>query len=97
VGDFNGDGVDTVGLHRESTGFLYFRNTNDQGVAHFEFFYGNPGDKLIAGDWNGDGIDTVAVYRPSAQTLYIRNSNTAGNADATLWAGSFAGLAAIDR
>jgi hypothetical protein len=97
VGDFNGDGIDTVGLHRESSGFLYFRNSNDQGPAHFQFYYGDPGDMLIAGDWNGDGVDTVAVYRPSAQTFYIRNSNSPGNADATLWAGSFSGLAAIDR
>ncbi len=97
VGDFNGDGIDTIGLHRESSGFVYFRNTNDQGVAHLQFFYGDPGDQLIAGDWNGDGIDTVAVYRPSAQTLYIRNSNSLGVADATLWAGSFVGVAPIDR
>ena len=26
VGDFNGDGTDTVGLHRESKGFVYFRD-----------------------------------------------------------------------
>ncbi len=96
VGDFNGDGIDSVGLHRESSGFLYFRNSNSQGVAEFAFYYGNPGDMLIAGDWNGDNIDTVAVYRPSTQLLYIRNSNTAGNADATLWAGVHTGLAAID-
>lgn len=28
IGDFDGDGKDTVGLHRESTGFVYFQNTN---------------------------------------------------------------------
>ncbi|HLE39501.1 MAG TPA: NHL repeat-containing protein, partial [Acidimicrobiia bacterium] len=28
VGDFNGDGTETVGLHRESTGLVYFRNTH---------------------------------------------------------------------
>ena len=82
VGDFNGDGVDTVGLHRESSGFLYFRNTNTQGIADFQFFFGNPGDRLIAGDWTGDGNDTPAVYRPSNTTFYYRYTNTQGNADA---------------
>ena len=81
VGDFNGDGVDTVGLHRESSGFLYFRNTNTQGIADFQFYFGNPGDRLIAGDWTGDGNDTPAVYRPSNTTFYYRYTNTQGNAD----------------
>ena len=33
VGDFNNDGIDTIGLHRESTGIVYFRQTNTTGVA----------------------------------------------------------------
>ena len=97
TGDFNDDGTDTVGLHRASSGFVYFRNTNTTGVADSQFFYGNPGDKLVAGDWDGDGIDTVAVYRPSTGFLYIRNSNTQGNADATIFAGSYNGLVVIRR
>ena len=64
VGDFNGDGVDTVGLHRESTGLVYFRNTNTQGNAEFEFYFGDPGDRLVAGDWSYDGIDTRACTDP---------------------------------
>ncbi|MEX0700183.1 MAG: M23 family metallopeptidase [Acidimicrobiia bacterium] len=91
TGDFDGDGTDTVGLHRESSGFLYFRNTNTTGAADFSFFYGNPGDILFAGDWDGDAIDTVAVYRRSAGALYIRNSNTQGSADFSMFVGSFAG------
>jgi hypothetical protein len=96
VGDFNADGIDTMGLHRESTGFLYFRNTNSQGVAEFQFFYGDPGDKLIAGDWDGNGDDTVGVYRPSNGMLYLRNSNTQGVADSFVYAGSQAGIVSID-
>jgi hypothetical protein len=96
VGDFDGDGVDTIGLHRESTGLVYFRNTNTTGVADFSFIYGDPGDVLVAGDWDGDGIDTVGVYRPSNGMIYFRNSNTAGVADASLYAGDYTGLVAID-
>jgi len=81
VGDFNGDGVDTVGLHRETTGLVYFRNSNTQGVAEFEFFFGDPGDRLIAGDWSYDGMDTPGLYRPSDRTFYLRYTNTQGTAD----------------
>ncbi len=81
VGDFNGDGTDTVGLHRESTGLVYFRNSNTQGIAEFEFYFGDPGDRLIAGDWNHDGIDSPGIFRPSEARMYLRYTNTQGNAD----------------
>ena len=82
VGDFNGDGIDTIGLHRESTGFVYFRQSHTQGIANSQFFFGNPGDRLVAGDWGiVDNIDTPAVFRPSNTTFYFRHTNTQGNAD----------------
>jgi hypothetical protein len=91
TGDFDGDGTDTVGLHRESDGFVYFRNTNTTGVADSAFYYGIPRDILFAGDWDADGIETVAVYRRSNGTLYIRNTNTEGIADYSTFVGSFTG------
>lgn len=88
VGDFNGDGIDTVGLYRQSTGFVYFRDALTTGNADFSFFYGNPGDRIIAGDWDGDGDDTVAVYRPSTNRLYVNLENSSGVADWTGYVGS---------
>jgi Tol biopolymer transport system component len=82
AGDFDGDGVDTIGLHRESTGLVYFRNTHTQGVANAEFIFGDPGDRLVANDWNHDGVDSPGVYRPSQTMAYLRFTNTQGNADA---------------
>ena len=82
VGDFDGDGFDTVGLHRESTGLVYFRNSHTQGIADHQFIYGNPGDQIVAGDWNGDGIDSPALYRSLNQMIYFRHTNTQGIADA---------------
>jgi hypothetical protein len=73
--------VETVGLHRASTGLVYFRNSHGQGVADHEFIFGDPGDRLMAGDWTGDGIDTPAVFRPGDITFYFRYSNTQGTAD----------------
>ncbi|NNC93155.1 MAG: hypothetical protein HKN80_11770 [Acidimicrobiia bacterium] len=62
-GDWDCDGVDTVGMYRPSSGFVYVRNSNDFGVADLEFFFGIPGDVPLVGDWDGDGCDTLAVYR----------------------------------
>ena len=81
VGDFDGDGTDTIGLHRETTGFVYFRNANTSGNAHDQFFFGDPGDRLVAGNWIAAGEDYPGVYRPSNRTVYLRYANTQGNAD----------------
>ena len=81
VGDFNGNGIETAGLHRESTGFVYFRNTHTQGNADAQFYFGDPDDRLVAGDWTGDGTFTPALFRPSNTTMYFRYTNTQGNAD----------------
>ncbi len=82
VGDWDGDGIDEVGLHRESTGFFYFRDTLTTGIASGEFFFGDPDDRFVAGDWGVvDGKDTPAIFRPSDARFYLRYSNTQGNAD----------------
>ncbi len=85
AGDWDGDGADEVGLHRESTGFFYWRNSLDTGIASGEIFFGDPDDRFVAGDWGiVDGADTPAVFRPSAQTFFFRHTLTQGNADAEL-------------
>lgn len=87
AGDFDGDGVDEVGLHRGTTGLVYFENgfveDGGGGDADTEFVFGDPGDRFVAGDWNEDGRESPAVYRPTTRTFYFRYSNTPGNADAT--------------
>jgi hypothetical protein len=82
VGDWDGDGVDEVGLHRESTGFFYWRDTLSQGSADGVIFFGDPMDRIVAGDWGiVDGVDTPAVFRPANTTFYFRHSLTQGPAD----------------
>ena len=90
VGDWDGDGIDEVGLHRESTGFFYWRNTLTTGSADGSIFIGDPGDQLVAGDWGiVDEEDTPAVYRPSDTTFYFRHTLTQGNADTQFtWSGA---------
>ncbi|MEX2322678.1 MAG: S8 family serine peptidase [Acidimicrobiia bacterium] len=88
TGDFNGNGQTTVGLHRETTGLVYYRNTHTQGNADNQFFFGDPGDRFVTGDWNVNGIDSPGIFRPSNTTFYFRFTNTQGNADAQFVWGS---------
>ncbi len=85
--DWDGDGVDTPGLYRPSSGFIYLRNSNDFGVADLEFFFGNPGDVPVCGDWDGDGDDTPGIYRPLQGKFYLRNTNDTGPADIEFYFG----------
>ena len=89
VADFNGTGVDTIGMHRESTGLIYLRLTNTSGVADQQFTFGDPGDLLVAGDWTGQGFDTPAVFRPSQSRFYFIDQNATGPASRQL---SFGGV-----
>lgn len=98
AGDFDGDGIDTVGLHRESTGRVYYRNSFTTGVADNDFVFGDPSDILLAGDWNGNGTDTVAVYRPGNGTVYMKLTNATGNADVAFSVGTgFSGFVRAAR
>ncbi len=81
VGDLDGDGVDEVGLHRESTGLVYYRLSLTTGVAERTFIFGDPGDRLVTGDWDGDGVETLAVYRPGDGNWYVKLANGAGVAE----------------
>lgn len=73
VGDWDCDGQATIGAYRRSNGFVYVRNSNDQGLADHEFFFGGvEGDVPITGDWDGDGCDTVSIYRDGQ--VFISNA-----------------------
>jgi hypothetical protein len=56
VGDWNGDGVDTIGLYVPGTRAWFLRNSNSNGAADVAFIYG-PDNGLpaipLAGDWDG--------------------------------------------
>jgi hypothetical protein len=88
VGDFNGNGQDTPGLHRASTGLVYYRNSNTTGIADNSFIYGDPGDRFVTGDWTANGVDSPGLFRPSNSTVYLRYENSQGNADVSWMVGS---------
>jgi hypothetical protein len=68
-GDWDGDGIDTVGLYRTSSSVFFLINDFAAGIAA-AFDFGVGGDLPLAGDWNGDGRDGVGVYRPSNKTMH---------------------------
>ena len=86
VGDWDGDGDDTIGVYRNGT--FYLRNSNTVGFADIEFAFGQAGDQPIAGDWDGDGIDTIGIFRPSTGLFMLRNSNSAGSFDVQFYLGN---------
>jgi hypothetical protein len=81
AGDFNGDGIATLGVFNNGSWRLdvngdgRFEREND---SFFEF--GKPGDIAVVGDFNGDGLDEVAVVRGND---LIVDSNGNGEWDAT--------------
>ncbi len=89
IGDWDGDGVDTVGLFRESTSLVYLRDSNTEGTADLRFIFGDPFDRHVAGDWDGDGDDSTAVFRPGETRFYLKNENGFGAADASFLFGRF--------
>jgi endoglucanase len=66
VGDWNGDGIDSIGLYDRSTGQLQLRDTNAAGAPDYTLTLGIANDLPLAGRWvsrmAGSG---VGVFRPS--------------------------------
>ncbi|MEE8331847.1 MAG: trypsin-like serine protease [Acidimicrobiia bacterium] len=92
-GDWDGDGITEIGLHRESTGLFYWRNTLTTGNAIGAIFFGDPDDRFIAGDWGiVDSSATPAIFRPGDRGYYFRHTLTEGPADSQFtWTGAGAG------
>jgi len=57
VGDWDGNGTDTVGIYNNNQ--FYLSNDNATVASHFYFGPGSPWTLMI-GDWDGNGTDTVA-------------------------------------
>ncbi len=101
VGDFDGDGIDSVGLHRASTNSVYIMNHLTAGPASSEVSLGQKGDLPVAGAWGTVG-DSVATYRPATGTFFLPASAGSteiayGSAKFTPIAGAFGPLPGGDE
>ncbi len=70
AGDFNGDGVATIGVFSDGQWRL---DANGDGrwtaAEDTEFQFGRPGDVPLVGDFDGDGVDDVSVVRGREWTV----------------------------
>ncbi len=64
VGDFDGDGVDEIGVYRGGQWIVDIDGNHELNAHDAVFNLGGPGDLPVAGDWNGDGVDEPGVYHP---------------------------------
>jgi hypothetical protein len=80
VGDWDGDGTDTLGFRRGRT--FYLTNTTGPQIS---FSAGLASDQVLVGDWNNDGIDSVGFRR--GRTFYLKNALSGGAADITFSSG----------
>jgi hypothetical protein len=74
AGDWNSDGIDTVGVFRPGVPGAFFLANQFQNFADIFFNFGTAGDLPLAGDWTGKGNDTVGVFRPSKSTMFLANN-----------------------
>jgi hypothetical protein len=76
AGDWNADGIDSVGVFRPSVGQFFLTDDNVLNATIDQTFnFGTNGDLPVAGDWNGNGVDTVGVWRPSTTEFFLTNDN----------------------
>ncbi|PYF99375.1 beta-N-acetylhexosaminidase [Georgenia satyanarayanai] len=77
VGDWDGDGRDSITVRRGNQYFV--NNAPTGGPAESVVTYGTADDVVLVGDWDGDGTDTLAVRRGA--TYHVKNSLRGGDAD----------------
>ncbi len=84
VGDWNGDGIDTIGVFRNG---MWRRDADGDGERtdrdHAHRF-GQHGDKPLSGDFNGDGIEEMAIFRDGTWYIDTNNNGVIDNDDLVL-------------
>jgi serine-aspartate repeat-containing protein C/D/E len=63
TGDWNGDGIATIGVFRDGEWTLDVDGDGVLTAADQTVRFGAKGDMPIVGDWNGDGVDDLGVFR----------------------------------
>ena len=73
IGDWNGDGIYTIGIFRNGTWFLDMDGDGRWSDGDVMVEFGQEGDLPVVGDWTGDGISKLGVYRNG--TFYLDTNN----------------------
>ena len=75
VGDWNGDGIDTVGVMmygQEAANAVrwFLRDSNSAGPATYAMTFGTGRGYPVTGDWDGDGKDGIGLRPPGVWALH---------------------------
>ncbi len=65
VGDFNGDGIDNVGIYYRGHWLLDMNGNGRWDEDDLWVLLGDEQDLPVIGDWNGDGKDDVGIFGPA--------------------------------
>jgi protocatechuate 3,4-dioxygenase beta subunit len=88
VGDWNGDGIASIGLFREGHWTLDVDGdgkwTDDDRTVRF----GHRRDAAVVGDWDGDGLDDLGVYRDGVFILDTNGNQQLDGGDLRISRGS---------
>jgi parallel beta-helix repeat protein len=68
AGDWDGDGIDTVGVREPETGRIAF-SLDNTSLTDSVAYFGEAGDQFIAGDWENTGRDRFGVVRDGQAIL----------------------------
>ena len=98
AGDWDGDGLDTVGLYDLNNNLFHLTSSLETGIVDLLFTYRSPEAlwhpvrtlQPIAGDWDGDQVDTIGLFHTAEGRFWLRNSNSSGRPDISLNYGSSA-------
>jgi len=74
TGDWNGDGIRSIGIFRDGTWQLDLDGDGRWTRRDATFEFGQSGDLPLVGDFNGDGVDELGVYR-AGKWLIDSNGN----------------------
>ncbi len=75
TGDWDGDGVDTVGVYRDDEQSLFLLTNTHSSTVDTSFILGGPGDLPMAGDWVGSGKDGAGVLLTQQATMLLSIDN----------------------
>jgi hypothetical protein len=65
VGDYDGDGIDNVGIYYRGHWLLDMNGNGRWDEDDLWVFLGDESDLPVIGDWNGDGKDDVGIFGPA--------------------------------
>jgi hypothetical protein len=75
AGDWDGDGVDTVGVYRDGT-WVLSNGEQANPLRTMQLRFGTKGYRPVVGNWDGKRGDSIGVFREGVWVL--RNSNANG-------------------